>query len=134
VAERTFNINTEPHTARIGEHVLLFEPEVIGSDFIQAYTALQDVQQRASASNRPARKASATQHAKASEVPDTKILKELDSAMRAFLEELLVPESRETFRTMRLPQRVLVQLIEWVTELYGGGSGNPDAAGGTSSG
>jgi hypothetical protein len=46
----------------------------------------------------------------------------------------MLPESAAAFVSVRLPQRVLLQLIEWVAELYGGGSGNPDAGTGPSTG
>lgn len=131
MAERVFEIRTEPHVARVGGHVFEFEPEAIGAEFVTAYTELQRVQAEASDKLTP-RKASSTKHAKAAEA-DLSVVAELEAAMRGFLSGLMVPASRERFAEARIPQRVLISMIEWTAELYGGGSGNPDAVTGTSS-
>jgi hypothetical protein len=132
MASKTFAINTEPHTAEIGETRLFFQPEVIGAEFAEAYEALRDVQrdiQKATGGT----KASGTKHAKeASDVTPAQLV-ELSSALRNFITEFLTPESRPVFESLRLPDRVLFQLMEWVAELYGGGSGNQGADGGQSS-
>ena len=134
MATRNFAINTEPHEAVIGGVTLLFEPEVIGAEFAEAYEQLRAVQQKVKGAQ--AGKASSTKHAKADSV-DALVLGELSDAMREFVGTFLVAESREVFASLRLPDRILVQLMEWAAELYGGGSGdaegNPVAAGGTSS-
>jgi hypothetical protein len=106
VATKSFAINTEPHRAEIGEHVLLFEPEVVGAEFAQAYSELRDVQKRV----------------KDAEDIDADALLAASNAMRAFVAGFMLPESVKVFNTMKLPDRVLVQLLEWVAELYGGGS------------
>lgn len=52
---RSFAINTEPHVAEIGDTELFFQPEVMGDEFLDAYTALQKGRRagyRASASTR----------------------------------------------------------------------------------
>lgn len=121
MAERTFEIRTEPHVARLGEAVLFFQPEVDGAEFMSAYVKLQDVQQAASDMLTP-RKATATKHAKQ---VDPAAIAMLDEALREFLSALLIPASREIFAGTKIPQRVLVDIVEWCTELYGGGSGNP---------
>lgn len=130
MAERHFTLYTDPHVAHVGPHDLFFEPEVIGTEFVEAYTRLQQVQEEVTEATTP-RKATATRHAKAI---DLSAASKLDPAMRDFLAAFMLPESAELFVTLRLPQRVLVELIEFVTELYGGGSGNPDADGGSSDG
>lgn len=130
MASRTFAINTTPHEAIIGDTTLLFEPEVLGAEFAQAYDMLRTVQQKVKGAE--GGKASSTKHAKADSV-DASVLADLSDAMRVFVATFLLDESREAFAGMRLPDRVLVQLMEYAAELYGGGSGNPDAAGGTSS-
>jgi hypothetical protein len=131
MASKSFAINTEPHEAKVGDTVLFFEPEVIGAEFAQAYDALRKVQAKVKA-NKGA-KASSTKHAKEEEALDTETLIEISDAMRSFIRQFLLSESRDKFASMRVPDRVLSELMEWVAELYGGGSGNPDAGGGTSS-
>lgn len=136
MASRNFAINTEPHEAVIGSTTLLFEPEVIGAEFAEAYEQLRAVQQKVKGAQ--GGKASSTKHAKA-DTADAAVLGELSQAMREFVNTFLLEESREAFASLRLPDRILVQLMEWAAELYGGGSGgggaegNTDAAGGTSS-
>lgn len=131
MAERVFEVRTKPHTARIGDQTFLFQPEAEGAEFVKAYTELQDVQAEVARKLKPA-KASSSKHAKQAET-DLSIVADLDRAMREFLSGLMLEESREAFAATRIPQRVLVEMIEWTAELYGGGSGNQDAATGTSS-
>lgn len=127
---RTFEIRTEPHEAVIGPHTLLLEPEVIGAEFATAYATLREVQRKVRSAE-PA-KGSSTKHAKGDGL-NAEILIELSDAMRVFVRKFMLPDSQAVFDGMRVPDRVLVKLMEYVAELYGGGSGNPDAAGGTSS-
>jgi hypothetical protein len=116
MAEKSFAINTEPHVATIGEHRLLFEPEVIGAEFAQAYSGLKQAQKQVKA-------------AKDDVGPDE--LLAVNAGMRDFLRRFMLPDTAELFDTLKLPDRVLVQLLEWVAELYGGSSGN--GRGGSSS-
>jgi hypothetical protein len=113
---KKFAINQEPHKAEIGEHTILFQPEAVGAAFVQAYSGLREVQKQVTA---------------AGDEVDADLLTAVNTEMRAFLARFMLPESAELFETLKLPDRVLVQLLEWVAELYGGGSGN--AAGGSSS-
>lgn len=116
MAEKSFAINTEPHVANVGPHVLQFEPEVVGAEFAQAYAGLKAAQKK-------------IKDAGDDVGPDE--LLAVNEGMRQFLDGFLLPESSKLFATLKLPDRVLVQLLEWVAELYGGGSGN--APGGSSS-
>lgn len=125
VATKSFAINTEPHTATIGDVTLKLQPEVIGADFAQAYAELRTVQAKVKGN-----KASSTKHAK-EENFDPAVLVEVHEAMRAFVRRFLLEESRAAFDAMKLPDRILVQLLEYTAELYGGGQGN--APGGSSS-
>lgn len=125
MASKSFAINTEPHVADVGGTELKFQPEVIGAEFAQAYAGLRAVQSKVKGN-----KASSTKHAK-EESLDPSVLVEVHEAMRTFIRRFLVEESHAAFDTLRLPDRILVQLLEWVAELYGGGSGNDD--GGSSS-
>lgn len=126
MATRTFEIRTEPHEATLGDRVFYFEPEVVGAEFAGAYNKLREVQERTQGS-----KANSSKAAKSA---DPNAIIEISSAMKSFVATFLVPgEQVDIFSGMRLPDRVLVQLIEWLGELYGGGSGNGEA-GGTSTG
>ncbi|AKA61671.1 hypothetical protein SEA_YDN12_4 [Streptomyces phage YDN12] len=130
MATKTFEIRTDPHEAVIGPHTLLLEPEVIGAEFAQAYAAIREVQGKVKSAQ--ASKGSSTKHAKADGL-DADVLTELSEAMRSFVRRFMLPDSQAVFDGIRLPDRILVQLMEYVAELYGGGSGNQAAAGGTSS-
>jgi hypothetical protein len=126
VATKSFAINTEPHVADVGGTQLSFQPEVIGADFAQAYAELRAVQAKVKGN-----KASSTKHAKDDNL-DPAVLVEVHEAMRAFIRRFLLEESYAAFDALKLPDRILVQLLEWSAELYGGGSGND--RGGSSSG
>uniref|UniRef100_A0AAU7GZ65 Tail assembly chaperone n=1 Tax=Streptomyces phage Geonosis TaxID=3158856 RepID=A0AAU7GZ65_9CAUD len=130
MATRTFEIRTEPHEAVIGDVTLQLAAEVVGAEFAQAYASIREVQAKVKAAQ--GGKSSSTKHAKADGV-DAETLTELSEAMRAFVRRFMLPDSQTVFDGMRIPDRVLVKLMEYVAELYGGGSGNQDAAGGTSS-
>lgn len=117
MAEKTFAINTAPHVATIGDVKLQFEPEVIGAAFAEAYSELKTAQQGVKDAGDDVGPAE---------------LKAVNEGMRAFLRRFMLPETQQTFDTVRLPDRILVQLMEWVAGLYGGGSGNDH--GGPSSG
>lgn len=102
---KTFKLNTVPHEAEIGDTILLFAPEVLGDEFIEGYARLREVQQRASGDE------------------SVESVREVTQGLKEFLAGFMLPESRDTFAAMKLPTRVLVELAEWVAELYGGGAG-----------
>jgi hypothetical protein len=140
---KSFALHTQPHVAAIGEDVeLLFTPEVMGDEFLDAYAELRRLQSEQGV--------------------DLENLAEADSrdvlrtmrALRSFLARLMMPESAEQFTrldvvadgqtiasyhdldeayehadtlsdakvvdALRLPTRVLTELLEWSVELYGG--------------
>lgn len=122
MATRTFSLNTEPHQAIIGDVTLLFIPETEGAAFADAYASLRTAQEGIKA---------AGDNIGADE------LRAVSAGMRAFVGNFLLPDSVPDFESLRLPERVLVQLLEYVAELYGGGSGaegKTGAPGGRSSG
>lgn len=144
MASKTFAIRTEPHEATIGNVVLCFVPETKGSDFVQAYAELRTIQ--------------ATVIGKKTEDLDPESLALVSRALRAFLQNFMLPESAAVFsrfdvisngtlvsshlteeeaayaaasiasgadvvdRSMDLPDRVLIEMLEWVAGLYGGGA------------
>ena len=107
MATKTFHLNTEPHTANVGEHRFQFEPEVVGAEFATAYAELQALQAEVDGDSE-----------------DPKLLVKLDASIREFLATFMLPESREAFAEVKLPTRILVGMLQWVAELYGGGPGN----------
>lgn len=151
VASKSFHINTEPHTAIIGDVTLSFEAEVIGAEFASAYAGLKVAQKQITDAG--------------DNVGEAELLA-VNKGMREFVSRFLLPESKRVFdrfeinykdqveaftdsvaaaaraeelgvtdtlvdKSLKLPDRVLVQLLEFVAGLYGGGSGN--APGGSSS-
>lgn len=130
MAERVFEIRTEPHKAVIGSVTILFEPEVVGAVFAQSYNKLRAAQEKVSAAK--GSKANSSKSAKAENV-SPELMAELSKTMLEFVTGFVLPESEADFNKLRLPDRVLVQLMEWTAELYGGGGGNPSDRGGSSS-
>ncbi|MGX1514044.1 hypothetical protein [Streptomyces collinus] len=145
MATKSFSLNTEPHVASVGETDLLFQPEVMGDEFMDALGELRDVQKAASGVD-----------LEDLQTLDPDALRAASRALRGFLAQLMLPESAALFTSLeviadgarvatyqdreeaqqhadgiagakvqdalRLPDRVLVELMEWVTELYGGGA------------
>lgn len=130
MTERVFEIRTEPHRAVIGATTLLFEPEAYGSEFVAEYNKLREVQTRVGR-KAGGTKANSSKHAKEADI-SAEELAEVNQALRGFIARFLMPESLDVFHQMRVPDRILLKLVEFAAELYGGGSGNPDADGGTS--
>lgn len=118
MAQKSFHLNTEPHIAIIGEYKFLFQPETNGAKFATAYEGLKEAQSVVAA-------------AKGDDVT-AEGLRSVSTAMRTFLATFLMPESAALFSSVDLPDRVLTELIEFLAEVYGGGTaGNGD--GGSSS-
>ncbi|MET8746892.1 hypothetical protein [Streptomyces sp. NPDC004728] len=140
---KSFALHTEPHVADIGGTELLFQPEVMGDEFMDAYAQLRDAQ-----------KAKGVDLDDLADADPSDIRKSV-RALRVFLAQQMLPESAEQFLhidvvkdskvlksfqdleeaeayaatrkgarlvdALRLPSRVLVDLMEWIVELYGGG-------------
>ncbi|XVV34942.1 hypothetical protein ACQPXT_13235 [Streptomyces sp. CA-100214] len=145
MARTKIALNTEPHVVEIGDDTeLKFQPEIMGDEFIDAYSELREAQKSASGvdlddlSNL-----------------DPSMIRGAARAMRAFLAKLMLPESAEFFLrvdvvqggeilksftnwaeaeeyaegipgaraqwALQLPDRALVQIMEFVVGLYGGG-------------
>lgn len=140
---KSFALHTQPHVADIGGTELAFEPEVMGDEFMDAYYELRTAQQEkdldlaniAEAEPSAVRQAvralrvfiarqmlpeSAEQFTRLDVVRDGEVLSsfhDLDEAEKFAGQH---PDSR-IVDAFRLPTRVLVELLEWVVELYGGG-------------
>lgn len=151
---RQFTLNTEPHVAEIGTVELLFQPEVMGAQFLDAYEDLQQTQKQLGVDMNDL----------AGVEPEK--LRSIVRSLRVFLARLMLPESAEQFARwdvvqagkvvesfgtpeeaaehadgledatvvdagMQLPDRVLVELLEWAVELYGGGQRPTGLSGGS---
>ncbi|MFD5570489.1 hypothetical protein [Streptomyces cadmiisoli] len=145
MATKSFSFNTEPHVATVNGHDLLFEAEVMGDEFMDAFTQLKEAQAAASGIDLDDLS-----------TLDPSKLRGAARGLRQFVARLMLPESAREFLAlevtkdgavlsnhqdwdeaqqaanqtagarvryvMQLPDRVLVALMEWVTELYGGGA------------
>lgn len=109
MASKSFTINTEPHTAVIGDTTLSFFPEVSGAAFAGSYADLREAQKAITA---------------AGDNVGSVELVAVSEAMREFLSSFMLDESAKVFDAMTLPERILIQLIEFISELYGSGGGN----------
>jgi hypothetical protein len=107
VAKTVIAIRTEPHVAEIGDVELLFQPEVAGDEFLQAFDEMQQAHSNMAGPGGV----------------DIDAAKKERDALRKFLAFPMLPESRERFATMQLPDRVLVTLMHWLMseEVYGAG-------------
>lgn len=119
---KTFALNTEPHVAEIGDVELQFRPEVMGDDFLDAYEAMQERNKLAGVDLNDPSGMTADQ------------LRETTAAARTFLSDLMMPESAQAFAEMPLPDRIVVALLEWTMEVYGGNGGQrpPTSSSGSS--
>lgn len=109
MAEKSFALNTEPHVATVGTHRFEFQPEVIGAEFAAAYSSLKAAQAKLKAAG--------------GDIGEDELVS-LTKALRKFLRKFMLDESAQRFDLVKLPDRVLIQLMTWTAELYGGGSGN----------
>lgn len=144
MATRTFALNTQPHVADIGGTKLEFQPEVFGDEFMDAYVELRDAQTAkgvdmdnlAEADPKEVRRTvralrlflarqmmedSADLFLRLNVVKDGETLEtfpDLDEAEEYAAQH----EGSRVFDALRLPTRVIVELLEWVVELFGGGT------------
>lgn len=119
MARKSFSLNTEPHVAEVGEHLFEFRPEVYGDEFLDGYTAMIEAQQALSGDDGRL---------------DPAKLRELIQQLKDFLVPFMLEESAARFQETKLPQRVYMQLLEWIAEVYGGAAGKEDSRPPTSSG
>ncbi|WP_225846888.1 hypothetical protein [Streptomyces sp. HPF1205] len=112
MATKRFSLHTEPHVAEIGDELAFeFRPEVDGDEFLDAYDALKE-------------RYSGLQLAGGDLGSiETSDLREAIGAVRAFLGSLMLPGSVARFESTPLPNRIVMQLLEWAMEIYGGNDG-----------
>ncbi|GGT74540.1 hypothetical protein P6B95_15490 [Streptomyces atratus] len=110
MARKSFALNKEPHIAEIGDDfVLEFQPEVMGDEYLDAYERLQDRYKNLGIEDGDLTGAA----------PGA--AREAAAAVREFVSSLMMPDSAEQFAATPLPERIVVALLEWTQEIYGGG-------------
>ncbi|WP_371095065.1 hypothetical protein [Streptomyces sanglieri] len=140
---KSFALQTEPHVADIGGTEFLFQPEVMGDEFLDAYAELRDAQKAkgidldnlADADPSDIRRSARAQRVFLARqmLPDSAklflridVVKD-DKVLKSFqdLEEAETYAAKQKgariVDALRLPSRVLVELLEWIVELHGGG-------------
>lgn len=151
MAKKTFALNTDPHLADVGGTELSFQAEVMGDDFMDAYVGLRDAQRGlgVDVENLEELDAQALRNVSGAlreflarlMLPDSaalllrldvvqggKILASFDSRAEAEeFAETVKGATRITY-SLRLPDRVLTELMEWVVELYSGGKRPPTSS------
>ncbi|MGW1501194.1 hypothetical protein ACWCQW_21885 [Streptomyces mirabilis] len=144
MATKDFSVRTEPHVANLGDlGALHFVPEVFGDEFLDGYTKVQEAQAALGDETDLTKlepgtlrgvygsmraflgtlmtPESAEKFLCFEVIKGGKVVAHFRS--RAEAEKRageLTGAARVEDKSMRLPDRVLVELLEWVTELYGG--------------
>ncbi|MFF0087792.1 hypothetical protein ACFYR1_50550 [Streptomyces canus] len=141
---RSFALNTQPHVAEIGDTELEFQPEVMGDEFLDSYSEMRDAQQSKGIDlenlgeadpavvrgtvralrvflARQMMPESAGKFLRVNVVdPGGEVLASYDDLAEAEAAATDAP-GRRVVDELRLPTRVIVELLEWIVELYGGG-------------
>ncbi len=147
MAIKQITLNTEPHVAEVGPYRLLFTPEVYGDQFLDAYASLQEVQREFGDGDLSTLSGDKLRGLYgelrgfltrlmtpegAAEFNRFEIVWRGDRsgpyASRTEAEmyaDSLAADATVEDLSIRLPDRVLVELMEWVVELYGGGGSRP---------
>lgn len=111
MAIKTFHLNEEPHTIVVGGYTFLFTPEAGGAEFASAYSALSTAQTAAKNSA-----------AAEGEAVSAEALADVSAALRAFVREFMLPQTVDAFDGVKLPDRVLMGMVEFLAETYAGGN------------
>lgn len=105
MAQKKFSINTEPHVAEIGTDEYLLKPEAYTDELLDAWANLRTLE------SGPADGADPKETAER--------MRAANNAVREFLAAMMLDESAERFRTAKLPDRVMIELMRWALEVYG---------------
>ncbi|MFE0545214.1 hypothetical protein [Streptomyces sp. NPDC058891] len=148
MAEKQFSFNTRPHVAKLGDTAELhFIPEVFGDQFLDGYKKIQDARERINGqtdltalSSEELRALyaamrtflaglmtpeSAAEFLRFEVIKGGKTVADFRFRDEADAHAAGLAGARVEDKSMRLPDRVLTELLEWVTELYGGGDSRP---------
>ncbi|MFB0617221.1 hypothetical protein [Streptomyces sp. AGS-58] len=143
---KTIALNTEPHVIAVGPHELEFLPEVYGAEFIDAYEELQEAQAAKGVDLEDLEAADPASLRKTIRAVRVFLARQMlpDSAERFLRLDVIVDGNvLESFQdadeaaafaaehpgaqvqdALRLPVRVVAEMLEVVVELYGAGGGN----------
>lgn len=147
MAIKQISLNTEPHVAEVGPHRLLFQPEIFGDQFLDSFSRLQEVQKQFSGAELTAMSGDQVRilyqemRAFLARLMTPESAEEFISfevvwgddrsgpyssreAAQQFA-DALGDDAKVVDRSILLPDRVLVELMEWVVELYGGAGARP---------
>ncbi|MFF4829819.1 hypothetical protein ACFY20_44595 [Streptomyces sp. NPDC001312] len=149
MATKDFAVRTENHVANFGElGTLEFIPEVFGDEFLDGYSKIQDAQRALEGESdltkmdpldlrrvyvsmreflaRLMTPESAARFLRFEVIKGGKVVADFRSreAAEAYASEL-TGAVRVEDKSMRLPDRYLVELLEWTSELYAGGGDRP---------
>ncbi|MFE4796240.1 hypothetical protein ACFRFL_14255 [Streptomyces sp. NPDC056708] len=154
MAKKQFALNQNPHEAEIGDSTLEFLPEVMGDEFLDTYARLQETTKRLNIDLTDMQDADLDQVRQTTQalrvflaslmLPDSaavfarwdvRVAGKNISSHDDPDEAREAAEEREGAKVvdggMRLPDRILVELLEWVVELYGGGNRPPTSSSGS---
>jgi hypothetical protein len=144
VARKSFTLNNEPHIAELGGTELAFVPEVMGDEFLDGYASLIEQQRGIGAGSGDLSGVSADQLRGIVAELRSFLAKLMMPHSRDLFSRYVVVKAGKTVGTytdraeadehaaglkgatvedesMQLPTRVLMELLEWVAEIYGGG-------------
>ncbi|UJV42993.1 hypothetical protein [Streptomyces sp. AMCC400023] len=147
MARKSFAMNREPHVADLGDGTELhFVPEVYGDRFLDAYGDLKEAQAALGAEDKEISELSGdrlrslygairTYLAKMMTDESAAIFNRYEVSQAGTVVEVFQVEelaltcceglgggARVIDKSLRLPDRVLIELMEWSLELYGGGA------------
>lgn len=147
MARKQFSLNTQPHVAELGDVELLFIPEVLGDEFLDGYGKLTEAQAKVSGADDLSKASpeelralygamraflvglmtpeSAARFARFEVIKGGETIADFRSREEAEKHAADWKGATVVDRSMRLPDRVLVELLEWTVELYGGGEARP---------
>ncbi|MFD9903930.1 hypothetical protein [Streptomyces sp. NPDC059063] len=140
---KQFTLATDPHVAEVGDVELHFVPEVYGDKFLDVYAELQKAQEGVGDAKDLSKlsgdklrglykgmreflaqlmtEESAAVFARFDVVVGGEVLADYRRSVEAE-EHASRVGGQVVDRSLRLPDRVLVELFEWTVELYGGGN------------
>lgn len=152
MAKKQFSLNSEPHEAEVGDVTLRFVPEIMGDEYLDTYERLQEklAEVNLDSENLQAGDISAVRQTNAAVrvflaslmLPESAAefarwdVVEGDTVVSSHrspeeAQEASRQGTRVVDASMRLPDRVVVELMEWVIELYSGGRRPPTSSTGS---
>ncbi|MFD8820872.1 hypothetical protein ACFV1C_00635 [Streptomyces sp. NPDC059605] len=144
MARKSFTLNTEPHVAELGDVELHFVPEVMGDEFLDGYARIIELNGQFKEKPGGVEEVDAGQlrhlitelraFLAALMVPESRarfsryVVTKAGKAVEAYTDRAEAEAKAAGLKgatvldeSMQLPQRVLMELLEWCSEIYGGG-------------